>query len=214
MKFGKKEQAYEIIKKRILEGKLPAASDLSEEELIKNLEISRTPIREAIQKLSEEGFVNIYPRKGTIVSEITLDTIRWIYECRQLNEPYITKMACGRLSLNWMLKMQQSFQEILEREGKDVEDVIWKYIELDRELHESILDSCTNLFLKNFMRNVYDHSHRLRVKTGRMNTEYEYAIHEHLDILDALIEGNPEKAEKSALTHVLEAARTAYKYNF
>lgn len=214
MKFGKKEQAYGIIKKRILEGELPAASDLSEEELIKSLEISRTPIREAIQKLSEEGFVNIYPRKGTIVSEITLDTIRWIYECRQLNEPHITKMACGRLSLNWMLKMQQSFQELLEKDVKGAEDVVQKYIELDRELHDCILDTCTNLLLKNFMKNVYDHSHRLRVKTGRMNTAYESALQEHLDILDALIEGNPEKAEKYAHTHVLEAARTAYKYNF
>ena len=214
MRYGKKEQAYEIIKRRILEGELPAASDLSEEELIKNLEISRTPIREAIQKLSEEGFVNIYPRKGTIVSDITLDTIRWIYECRQLNEPHITKMACGRLSLEWMIKMQQAFQKLLEKNGKDEVGVIQRYIELDRELHECILDTCTNLLLKNFMKNVYAHSHRLRVKTGRMNMEYKLAVREHLDILDALIEGNPEKAEESALTHVLEAARTAYKYNF
>lgn len=211
MEKGKKQLAYELIKEKILTGELAPSTDLSEEKLISELGISRTPIREAIQKLSEEGFVIIFPRKGTIVSEISLDLIRWTYEARRINEPYVTKCVCGHLSLKWLLKMQRSFQAILK--AGNTPEILQKYVELDRELHGTILEAFDNIFIKSFMRNVYDHSHRLRIKTGNANMDYKRATEEHMVILEALIENDPEKAEQAALAHVLESTKTAYQYS-
>lgn len=212
MESDKKRQAYTVIKQKIISGELPPATDLSEERLIQELGISRTPIREALQKLNEEGFVSIYPRKGTIVSDVSLDMINWIYEARKLNEPFITKKACGRLSIDWLLKMQKSFEKIYEEADSNSEETRQRYIELDCELHATILDTCTNIFLKNFMKNINDHSHRFRIKTGGVNLKYKTAVEEHLRILEALIEGDTDKAEAAAKDHVLQATKTAYQY--
>lgn len=212
MQKDKKQQAYAVIKQKIISGELAPAADLSEEELIRELGISRTPIREAIQKLSEEGFVSIYPRKGTIVSEITLDTIRWIYEARKLNEPYMTAGACGKLSEDWLLKMRREFEEIHQAADANAREVRQRYVALDREFHEAILDTCPNVFLRNFMKNINDHSHRLRIKTGGANREYKPAVEAHLAIVDALLAGNPAKTEEAAREHIAQAVQTAYQY--
>lgn len=84
---SKAEEAYEIIKRKIIMLEMRPTSDISEEALIQELNISRTPIREAIQRLAKDRFVIIYPRKGTIVSDISIDLINCVYEVRLLNEP-------------------------------------------------------------------------------------------------------------------------------
>ena len=91
---NKSDYAYQELKNRIISGQMPPLSDVSEEQLQKELGVSRTPIREAIQKLEKEHFVMIYPRRGTLVSDITLDLIYSIYEVRLLNEPFIARSAC------------------------------------------------------------------------------------------------------------------------
>ena len=82
---SKADEAYNIIKNKIINLELRPLSDLSEEAFQRELGISRTPIREAIQRLAKEGFVRIYSRKATIVSDITLDLINSVYEVRLLN---------------------------------------------------------------------------------------------------------------------------------
>ena len=91
---NKSDYAYQELKNRIISGQMPPLSDVSEEQLQKELGVSRTPIREAIQKLEKEHFVMIYPRRGTLVSDMTLDLIYSIYEVRLLNEPFIARSAC------------------------------------------------------------------------------------------------------------------------
>ena len=90
---SKAEEAYEIIKRKIIILEMRPTSDISEEALIQELNISRTPIREAIQRLAKDRFVIIYPRKGTIVSDISIDLINCVYEVRLLNEPYMARQT-------------------------------------------------------------------------------------------------------------------------
>ena len=85
---SKAEEAYQKIKHKIIMLEMRPTSDVSEEELIQELGISRTPIREAIQRLAKDRFVIIYPRKGTIVADISMDLINCISEVRLLNESY------------------------------------------------------------------------------------------------------------------------------
>ena len=66
MGLGKTDIAYEYLKNKIVTWEIPPMSDISEEQLQKELDISRTPIREAILRLEKDGFVYLYPRKGTI----------------------------------------------------------------------------------------------------------------------------------------------------
>lgn len=211
--MGKVSEAYEKIKNKILEGELLPLADISEDELQNELSLSRTPIHEALQILEKEGFVNIYPRKGTIVSEMTLDLIFGVYEARELNEPYITRHACAILPDIWLNKMKKEYEDF-SAIGQNIKDVEARrhYIELDRELHGKILETCRNTFLKSMMANIYDHSHRLRVRTDRQNKRYDLSVNEHLAIIEALLARDPDAAEQVAREHVIRSKETAFKY--
>ena len=210
--MGKKKLAYEYIKDKIIQGEYPPSSDLSEDELQEELGVSRTPVREAIQRLSEEGFVAIYPRKGTIVTDFSLDVVYWLYQVRELNEPFIFRNACGKLDKNWLDKMYDEFLSFSEENTIPNTAQRKKYIELDNELHSAVIESCSNVFLRDVMLQVNDHSHRLRIKTSNANQEYSRSITEHLQILEAFKENNPDKVEAASKAHIIEAKNMAFKY--
>ena len=106
---SKAEEAYQIIKHKIIMLEMRPTSDVSEEELIQELGISRTPIREAIQRLAKDRFVIIYPRKGTIVADISMDLINCISEVRLLYEPYMARETVMQTSDEWIHKMKEGF---------------------------------------------------------------------------------------------------------
>lgn len=212
MKIGKRQDAYEHIKKKILEGELSPLSDISEDELQKELEISKTPIRQALQQLNEEGFVYIYPRKGTIVGDISMEMIHWLYETRELLEPHITVKACGMVSDEWLKDVKERF-ESFGGIGKPTDTSRrGYYIDLDQELHGEILRTCNNRFNKSIMSNVYDHSQWLRVRISMVNREYSSSIEEHVNIINALLEKDSEKIRKAVLDHIHASKESALKY--
>ena len=225
---NKSDYAYQELKNRIISGQMPPLSDVSEEQLQKELGVSRTPIREAIQKLEKEHFVMIYPRRGTLVSDITLDLIYSIYEVRLLNEPFIARSACRYIVNEWIDHMYTSFSTTFhEKEGEQQRDY---YIELDRELHNTLtshspagarrnlpitLFSHTNNFmLKDTFRVVNDHNHRIRILTSQRNMNYQRSINEHLAILEALRLRDESQLENAVREHILTAKQEAFEYYY
>lgn len=207
----KAQIAYNIIKDKILKGELPPLSDISEESLQEELDISRTPVREAIQKLKKEGFVYIYSRKGTIVSDITVDLTKSIYEVRTLNEPYTARCACGKIPKDRLLRMRDAWtappENLTAEEERDY------FINLDRDLHNMILEYTDNVFLKDMLQIVNDHSHRIRIRTSKRNKEYDCSIKEHIEIIEAFLEEDADKVEERVRYHIENAIQEAYKYS-
>jgi DNA-binding GntR family transcriptional regulator len=207
----KTDTAYEAIKNKILEGELAPLTDISEEALQKELNLSRTPIREACQRLKKEGFVYIFPSKGTIVAEITSDLIREIFQVRLLNEPFITAQACrARMNRNWLLAKREAFAN--PPPGLSEEELRRHHIQLDRELHLSLLKTCTNRFLLSAMSVVLDHNHRIRINVSRPNKGNDLSVFEHISIIDALLEGDELAAEQRMRHHIEESRRISSDY--
>ena len=205
---SKADDAYRIIKDKIVTLQLKPSSDISEDELIKELNISRTPIREAIQKLAKDRFVIVYPRKGTVVSEISLDLINSIYEVRLLNEPHMARNACMRVSDEWLRMLKKRF---LDFKGK--EDLL-AYIDLDYELHKGLTSYTNNIFLKNMFSVVNDHNHRIRIQTSKRNRDYQRSVQEHLLILEAMERRDEDAVEQAVRDHVLTAKQEAFEYYY
>ena len=158
----KGQLAYEVIKKKIITGELAPLSDISEKKLQEELGTSRTPVHEAIARLRDENFVYTFPRKGTFVTDITVETVRAVYEMRLLNEPYLTRHAIGSVPREWL-------EDILYRLGHwseemDLAEKNAYFQGLDTELHTTIASYNENIFLRNGLRNVYDHDQRIRIK--------------------------------------------------
>lgn len=206
---SKAEEAYEIIKRKIIMLEMRPTSDISEEALIQELNISRTPIREAIQRLAKDRFVIIYPRKGTIVSDVSLDLINCVYEVRLLNEPYMARQTVGQTTDEWIWKMKSEFQSF-RPESYDV----MKYIDLDYKLHNELTSYSNNMFLNSLFAVVNDHNHRIRVMTSTRNRDYSRSIREHLAILEAIEKRDPDAVEQAVRAHILTSKREAYDFNF
>ncbi len=206
---SKAEEAYEIIKRKIIMLEMRPTSDISEEALIQELNISRTPIREAIQRLAKDRFVIIYPRKGTIVSDVSLDLINCVYEVRLLNEPYMARQTVGQTTDEWIWKMKREFQSF-RPESYDV----MKYIDLDYKLHRELTSYSNNMFLNSLFAVVNDHNHRIRVMTSTRNRDYSCSIREHLTILEAIGKRDPDAVEQAVRAHILTSKREAYDFNF
>lgn len=111
MILGKTDSAYDYIKEKIISGEYPPMSDLSEDKLQKELNISRTPVREAILRLEKEDFVYVYPRKGTIITDVTQDLIEDIYQVRRLIEPEMVVSSMHQIDKDWLRDMRRRFLE-------------------------------------------------------------------------------------------------------
>lgn len=202
--MGKTDSAYDYIKEKIINGEYPPMSDLSEDKLQKDLNISRTPVREAILRLEKEDFVYVYPRKGTIVTDLTQDLIEDIYEVRLLIEPKMVSSTMHLVDKSWLTDIRRRFTEPdPELKGEHLRRY---YIELDTELHSRIMAGCPNRYMRRLMKNIYDQNQRLRIACSRADAEDDRTTEEHVAIVDALLKGDKTELEAMVLEH-LEGSR-------
>lgn len=204
-----KERTYEYIKNKILTCELEPGSDISEEQLAMELGVSRTPVREAIMRLGQENLVNIYPRKGSFVSEITLKEIREVLQIREIIETQVAKLVCGSISKEKLMYYREQFDKVdLEGNYPSYEE----FFDLDIEFHKFIVGSGGNQSLIEIMEKIYDKDYRIRVITTNLFKEERMRNREeHLNIIDAFLEEDVELVENTLRKHILQAKHGALK---
>ena len=207
--LSRKEMAYEFIKHKIINCEMKPGSDISEEELVRALGSSRTPVREALMSLKQEGFVNIFPRKGSFVTEVTLKEIQDIFEIRVIIETQVAKMICGSISEKELISFRNKFEQLDEsgyyHTAKD-------YFELDLEFHKRIVKSTENSYLIEFMNKIYDKDYRIRViTTTLLKDEKKRNKEEHINIINSILEKDEEKIQESFVNHIENTKRAALK---
>lgn len=199
----KADYAYQIIRGKIITGEYPPMTDLSEEALQKELGFSRTPVREAILRLRDNGFIIVFPKKGTIVSPVSHDLIEEIYEVRLVNEPYI----CQRASKIMPRSILESIREKLmaKPEIQSEPGIRMYYISLDDMLHRKVLQYCGNSFLIKTMSLVYAHNDRFRYFSS--NPVTDNSIKEHTDLIDAMLAQDMDLIMEKAKFHILASKK-------
>jgi GntR family transcriptional regulator, rspAB operon transcriptional repressor len=205
---GKTEIAYDLIKQKIIIGELKPLSDISEDLLTEEIGISRTPVREALKSLEKEGFIIIYPRKGTFVAPITSELINSIYEAREAIEPFLARKVTHKLPEDWLLEMQMKFNKETDYSEEDR----MYFIKLDQELHSMVLSMTNNAFLLNMMNTIFDHNHRIRIFTSRKNENYELSINEHIRIIEAFLSRDEYATERAMAEHIAAARVASLNY--
>lgn len=194
----KTDYAYSIIKERIINGTYVPLSELSEELLQKELGCSRTPIREALMRLADSGFIIVYPSKATLVSPVTRELIDEIYEVRLVNEPYICQKASRLIDKDLLVKIRESFVSPPSFNG-DAERRAF-FVAKDDELHTSILRFCGNAFLIKTMALIYAHNARFRHFSS--NPVNDGSITEHVALIDSLLSGDMRQIRKACVAHI------------
>ena len=191
--------AYESIKEMLITGALAPNTFISEEILQKMLSMSRTPIREAIQMLTKEQFFEIYPRKGIGVADITLELLNEIYDYREINEPYVARLACGKIPDMILFDLRQKFSNPPSSSFDEKRKYL---INLDYLLHSTILNYCSNRFLKETMTVVLAHDQRIKYFSYDEQKNDSISVPEHIKIIDSLLARDLDKIHETVLFHV------------
>ena len=151
------EKAYRELEERIVTLQLKPGEFLSEYALSSSLKIGRTPIREALQRLSREDLVTILPRKGILVSETDPRKQLLVLEVRRELERLVCRLAAQRATE----AQRQRFSEIaasMDRAAKTNDDMM--FMRLDRELNLLIAEAAQNDYASRAMRFLQGHSRR------------------------------------------------------
>ncbi len=202
-----KEFAYRLLRKQITDCTILPGTLLSEKELGEKLGVSRTPIREALNRLEQEQLVSILPKRGVLVSEITPKMIHDIYQAREIFEPILCRALTLKVSETALLKLKQRFLDV------DCNDST-ALIELDRDFHDFFLRASQNSYLVQLMATLSSQNDRLRILTLQTPHRMEHTQEEHLAIIDAMLKKNPEKAEEAMRFHLIHARHSAFIFHY
>ncbi len=196
---SKKAIVYENLKKRIINHSLKSGEPLNESVLTKELGISKTPIREALQQLEKEGFIENIPGKGSFVSRISIQDIREIFEIREILECEVVKRAAMKSDPDKIGGIRKKF----ETESNGDKNSRDQFKAGDR-IHTFIFESFGNKRLLEYYKRLQEHIIRMRLYFfNQLHQERSgQSFKEHLEIMDALIAQDPPRAEKAMKDHL------------
>jgi DNA-binding GntR family transcriptional regulator len=184
------QTAYQAIKYKIISLELPPGSVVDESALRTELGLGRTPIREALQRLSIEKLVTIVPRRGTFVTQIGLTDLQRLSEARFLLETQAARLACQRgTETHW-----QRMEAVLDQLDIDAATDNEAMIAADEACHHIMYDAADNEFLQDTLVALYALSLRLWYYAISHMGGMREAVLEHRRILDALRTGDEELA--------------------
>lgn len=194
------DQAYEYIKKMIINGKLKPGQELPEEKLALELGISRTPLREALKRLAVDALIELRKTRPAIVAAFTFQDVQEIMELRRLLEIHglenLSKTDQQPVMHKLRKNVEQQFQEV--QAGKVVE-----FMDLDQEFHSFLYENHANNRLKEMIKGINSGGSRaflLLSDTAADSSKKAYG--EHLSILQAIEEGDLEKAKQQLAIHL------------
>lgn len=200
---SKKTVAYETLKRGILLNEQKPGQPVNENVLSEEMKVSKTPIREALQQLEREGFIMTIPGRGSFVTSVTVEDVREIFESREIIECAVARRAALMGNKELIKDKRRELESLnpLVPGNKDHED-------RRDDVHVFILQVVGNQRLMNIYSQLLDQIIRLRNYFNvSLDTDRTALYHqEHLRILDALIEGDPNKAEEAVLTHLRNAS--------
>jgi DNA-binding GntR family transcriptional regulator len=197
-------QAYQAIKAEILGNRMRPGEPLPIDRLVRELGLSRTPLREAIQRLEKEGFVEIRPRIGTFVSRLNLGEIQEMYQVRQALEGFAARLAAERVDGAALVPVERA----LRRHQLEGEIDYQAMSEDGQRLHRLIMEECGNETLAGMLRSLRDHFTRFRLLSLEIPEKILSSHREHLGILEALKERDGSRAETLVREHFEHASQS------
>lgn len=211
MKFaGLKEYVYHEIKQRLINNEIKPGERIWEEEIAAELEVSRTPVREAINRLIAEEFVENRPRKGIFAAEISKEELRKMLDVRIALESLSVSQCCKLISEEEKDELRAIFRDY---KRKMEEGEYEKASQLDSKMHRFIAKIADNKKLEAYINDIQDFFAYSRPYTVKWTeAKIKRAINDHKELIDALCNGNEERAIE-IIREDIEAMRDLLKDN-
>lgn len=200
-----KEKIFSRIQQGIIAQEFPPGCILNERRLAKELDVSRTPVREAIQLLEREGWVEVIPWRGAIVKAVTVNDITETFHLRMAIEVLSIELTINKLGSEEFRVIEGIWQEQLEL-AKKKEAV--QFILKDQDFHLYLAGLTGNRRLCQVMGQLRDIHLRMGVEAIQQETRFEGTLEEHRSIIDALKEKNYFEARQAMLDHLMNTRRS------
>jgi len=195
-----KNWAYETIKRSILNSEMNAGDQLRIESLAEQLEISRTPIREALLKLESEGLVRSASRVGFFVRGLTKHDLQELFELREILESYAAEKAAEHVDEQDV----QRLGEFQERAAKAISaGNMSEFMAMEVEIHSLILKKAGNSRLMKMLESIKDLIQRERMLSLQSPENIEESFKEHQVVINLLKKKDAKMAGKMMRSHIL-----------
>ncbi len=212
-KINLKTLAYTTIRQKIVTCEYAPGSFLNEELLTGELKLSRTPIRDALSRLEQEGLIEIKPKKGIMVMPLSINTINMIFEVRMLYEPYILLNYGPLISSAKLKEFYQIFQH-KNAKNECLQDNDYFY-DLDSAFHSLIITACPNIYLQQNYNKIQTQDIRFRYMTGNVNNcRLDDTFKEHIDIICSCLQNDWKKAAEKMTFHLEQSKQASFSLIF
>ncbi len=191
------ERAYLTLRDLIVSLRLAPGSPVREEQLTRELELGRTPFREAVKRLEAESLVAIYPRRGTFVTEVNITDHALIADVRRRLEGHAARRAAERATAGERAELDKLRAVVLGMPG-DQEPIM----EVDSRVHRTIYRCSHNRYLEGTLDQYYNLALRIwHLFFDRLPDVTDH-VEEHAELLGAVVSGDADRADELAVTHV------------
>lgn len=202
------DRAYEQIKDRIVSVQLTPGTVIREGDLSEQLEIGRTPIREALKRLEAERLVVALPHRGMYVAEISITDLTEIYEVRIELEAKSASLAAERMRPGQLESMKTLAADYQATVGDNLESLF----SLDRQFHVLLAQGSHNRFLEWEIGRYYDLSLRVWNMALRYVDASDIDVAAHLSLLEFVAAGDPAGAASAMREHITSFHRTIKRH--
>ena len=197
-----RELVLEAIREAIKNGTLQPRERLMEIQLADDLGVSRTPVREALRKLEQEGFIVMVPRKGAYVSDLSMKDVADVFEIRAALDGLAGGLAAERITEEELELMER----MLVEKGEAInQNDIDKLVEADTRFHEAMYMASRNERLSNIISNLREQIQRFRLTSLSVPGRREDSLKEHRQILEAIQARDIQLARQLAQEHIENA---------
>lgn len=198
-----RDVVFNTLREAILKGELKPGERLMELQLAAKLGVSRTPIREAIRMLEQEGLAVTIPRKGAEVAKMTEKDMEDVLQIREALDELAAKIACEQISEEQLEELVATMHEF---EESTKTDNVKKIAEADVKFHDIIYQSTGNQKLVNMLNNLREQMYRYRVEYLKDENNYPTLMKEHKDIVEGLVRKNKTQVTETMHQHVKNQA--------
>lgn len=194
------EKAYHLIKEKIITLELEPSSVIDEQALMEELKLGRTPIREALQRLDSEGLVNIIPRRGRFVADISITDLQKIFEVRMVLVGFCARLAAQRITKDQIAQMEAELRDLEQVQSGDCKVLM----AIDRHFQKLLYEAAGNEFLAEALNRLYDLGLRLWYLALDRLGDVRDSIEQHRGVIEALKAGDGAQAEALIQRHIAE----------
>lgn len=197
------DDVTQMLREMITDGELHPGEKIIEQSLCERFGVSRTPLREALKVLAAEGLVNLLPRRGAIVAQITAAEIEELFPVMGALEAFAGRLAVGRATnrdIEKLSKLHAKMMACFERRDQK------NYIKVNREIHEAIFEIAGNSTLISLYNQLLGKIHLVRFVARKTPLQWERAIQDHEKIMVAIERRDADALADILFVHMVETA--------